>query len=271
MQQAGAQYLLRFDDLCPGMDEAKWQRYLPLLERYRLKPIVAIIPENRDALIDPEMAACGSSASVIQAGVENRRTRDAAFWKQMRSLVAAGAEPALHGYRHLCAANGRSLVPLHRVSEFAGVDEERQRRWIDAGLSILRSHGLEPRIWVAPRHGFDRTTLNVLKSAGILLVSDGFAMRPFKGYGMIWLPQQLWAPVEKHSGLWTICLHAGTASDEEVGELGEFLQRFAGQFKSVSEVLNEWPIGRRSIQDRLFEAQNLGRIFVSNFRRRLLC
>ena len=133
-----AEYLLRFDDLCPMMDRGKWQRFLPLLERFGVRPILAVVPDNRD----PE----------LQVAPE-----DPAFWDQMRDLQTAGASIALHGYQHLCMAEGRGLVPLHRLTEFAGAPLETQREWVRVGLRILRGHGLEARVWAAPRHGTGST------------------------------------------------------------------------------------------------------------------
>lgn len=212
-----AQYLLRFDDLCPTHARQRWQRFVPLLEEFRIKPILAIVPDNRDPGLAPEEP-------------------DREFWEGMRELQAAGAAIGLHGYRHRCASIGRSLVPLHRESEFAGVPEPIQRMWIGEGLEILRAHGLDPVIWVAPRHGFDNATLRALRTEGIALVSDGFARRPFLRGGLTWIPQQLWAPETRSSGLWTICLHANSASDAEVEKLRGFLQEHAGQFTTVERV-----------------------------------
>lgn len=131
-----AQFLLRFDDLCPTLSVAKWQRLLPLIQRFHLRPILAVVPDN----LDPELELSPP---------------DPEFWAQMRALEAAGATIALHGYRHLCQSTGRSLLPLHRRTEFAGVPLAIQRQWIHAGLEILRSQRLNPKIWIAPRHGFD--------------------------------------------------------------------------------------------------------------------
>jgi predicted deacetylase len=216
-----AQYLLRFDDLCPALRRERWERFPPLLAEFGIRPILATIPEN----CDPDMAV-GSA--------------DAEFWDKMRAMQTAGATIGLHGYRHLCLSRGRSLVPLHRATEFAGVAEEIQRRWIRAGLEILRARGLNPTIWVAPRHGFDRATLRVLRGEGISLLSDGFAHRAFLRNGMTWIPQQLWAPEVKSSGLWTICLHANTAPDSAVERLREFLRGHAAQFTSVERVVTEF-------------------------------
>jgi predicted deacetylase len=173
-----AQYLLRLDDLCLTASRPRWQRFLELIEEFGIKPILAVVPDNRDA--DLELAPA-----------------DAEFWARMRALEAAGATIGLHGYRHLSNGRGRSLVALHRATEFAGVAEETQREWIRAGLEILRGQGLDPRIWVAPRHGFDAHTLRALRAEGVGVLSDGFARVPFVRGGVTWIPQQLWGPVEK--------------------------------------------------------------------------
>jgi predicted deacetylase len=226
-----AQYLLRFDDLCPTMDRRRWERFVPLLERYGVRPILAVVPENRDPglCVAPE---------------------DAGFWNEMRSWQGRGATIGLHGYRHLCFSEGRSLVPLHRRTEFAGLSLETQRAWIAAGLRILKSNGLEARVWVGPRHGTDRWTVEALLEAGISVISDGLGSRPVRWLGAVWVPQQLWGPAEKTDGVWTICLHANTATDVAVGELERFLERYAGRFTTVERLLGEWPVRERTVGDR---------------------
>jgi peptidoglycan/xylan/chitin deacetylase (PgdA/CDA1 family) len=227
-----AQYLLRFDDLCPTHARERWMRFPPLLAKFGIRPILAIVPDNRD----PELAVSAP---------------DPEFWEEMRTLQAAGAAIGLHGFRHLCASRGRSLVPLHGVSEFAGAPEAIQRQWIREGLEILRGHRLDPILWVAPRHGFDCATLRALREEGIGLLSDGFARRPFIRGGLRWIPQQLWAPEQKASGLWTICLHPNTATDAEVERLRDFLREYAGQFTSVERVAAEMEPARLRLAERI--------------------
>jgi len=243
-----ARYLLRFDDLCPTMDQARWRRMKVLVARHKLRPILAVVPQNRDPelMIDPP---------------------DADFWSEMRQHQAAGATIGLHGYRHRCEAKGRSLIPLHKRSEFAGISRAHQREWVRAGMGILRAEQLEPRIWVAPRHGFDRVTLEVLRDEGIELVSDGFAKGPFVSHGVTWIPQQIWRPVEKSSGLWTICVHANSAAERAFTELEEFAEKFAEQFISVEEVVEEWPVRERTLGDKWFHAQMLWRAGLRSRRR----
>jgi predicted deacetylase len=226
-----------------------WERFLPLIEQYGIRPILAIVPDNQDRELE-------------------REEPNAAFWDEMRRLQAAGATIALHGYRHLCGSMGRSLVPLHRHSEFAGVAAATQREWIKAGLGILRGQGLNPRVWVAPRHGFDADTLEALRGEGIRVLSDGLARGPIQRGGVTWIPQQLWAPVEKSRGLWTISVHPNTARALLVDQLAEFLRRRAAHFTSVDRVLVELDPPRLSAVERIYESVALWRLRASRLRRR---
>jgi predicted deacetylase len=251
MMPKPAQYLLRFDDLCPTVSYKRWQRFQSLIEEFGIQPILAVIPDNWDYKLrySPE---------------------DPEFWERIRALEAAGATVALHGYRHLCQSWGKSLLQLHYRSEFAGVNEETQRHWIHSGMELLRGHGLNPRVWVAPRHGFDRNTLRALRKEGIGVLSDGFARIPFTRNGLIWIPQQLWAPVEKSKGLWTICVHANTARASLIEQLHAFLSCHAGQFTSVDRVLAEYRPAKLDGIERVYEALALWRAQSSHIRKRLL-
>jgi predicted deacetylase len=245
-----AQYILRFDDLCPTMAWDRFERFIPVMARFGIRPILAVVPEN----CDPELEESAA---------------DPDFWCRMRTMESAGATIGLHGYRHICESRGRSLVPLHGTSEFAGVPEEMQQRWIRAGLSILRGHDLNPRIWVAPRHGFDQGTLRALSNEGINAISDGFARIPFRRGGVKWIPQQLWAPVEKRRGAWTICIHSSTAPDRAADEIAAFVSEHAAQFTSVERVLDEFKTEELDVTERLYSIYALGRLRISRFRRNL--
>ena len=228
-----ARYLIRFDDLCPTMDRARWARNERLMRRYGIKPLIAVVPDNRD----PEL-------------VRDQADRD--FWEHMRDLQADGWTVGLHGFQHLCEAQGGGLIPLHAQTEFAGRPEREQREKLERGLAILRGHGLVPTVWVAPRHGFDATTLRVLSSIGIYVVSDGSGIFPFARYGMLWLPQQLWSPEARGRGVWTILVHTNTQTDAEFERLERFLESHAEEVVTVEQVCLE-PIRRgASVENRIY-------------------
>ncbi len=244
-----AQYLIRFDDLCPTIPRARWEGFRKAIEEFRIRPILAVVPDNQDSELD-----CSPY--------------DPSFWDEMRQMEAAGAAIAVHGYRHLCDSRGQSLLGIHRRTEFAGVDRGTQKEWIDEGLRILHENGLNPKLWVGPRHGFDRNTLRALRDAGVHYISDGFARIPFRRQGLTWIPQQLWSPVEKSKGLWTICIHPYAAHTGEVDRLRWFLEKHGPQFTSFDRVVREFDGEELGVGERLYERLALWRVQRRHRRRR---
>ena len=248
---APAQYLLRIDDLCPTVHQRSWLRLRNMVREFGIRPILAVVPDNRD----PEL---------------QQSEPDPEFWSQIRELQIRGAAIAIHGYRHQCASEGTSLIPLHRRTEFAGLELDAQRAMLQAGVAILRGKGLDPRLWVAPRHGFDRNTLTALREVGIRYLSDGFARRPFLRGGMVWIPQQIWEPVEKSRGLWTICLHPNGMSRLEAEVLRRFLEQQAGRFTSFDRVISELEATKLGSGERLHQAASMGRVRLRRSVKRML-
>ena len=236
-----AQYVLRFDDLSPALKRSRWERFATLIKEFGVRPILAIIPENRNDEWDSS-------------------SEDPEFWAEMREMQASGAAIAIHGYQHRCENRGKTLLGLHRRTEFGGVDLDTQREWIRAGIDALKGRGLNPRLFVAPRHGFDRNTLRALREQGVGYLSDGFARVPFVRGGVTWIPQQLWSPVFKSKGLWTICIHPETARSSEVNELRQFLESYAGQFTTFDRVVKEFKGERLGLTERVYSTIALWRV-----------
>jgi predicted deacetylase len=239
-----ALYLLRIDDLCPTLARERWKLLRGMIDEFGIRPILAVVPDNHDPALEISPP-------------------DVSFWSQMRCLESAGATIGLHGFRHLCLSEGQSLLTLHRTSEFAGVPVNTQRAWIRGGIRVLRDHGLDPRLFVPPRHGFDANTLMALRFEGMPLLSDGFARAPFLRGGVIWIPQQLWAPVEKHKGVWTICIHPNTVRDDAVEDLRAFLRSHSSQFTSIDGLLARRSPTELTFLDRLQTELSLRRVMIS--------
>ena len=244
-----AQYLLRFDDLCPTISPGRWERCRKLVEEFGIHPILAVVPDNAD--IDLV-----------------RSPDDPGFWPGLREMESRGATIAVHGYKHLCTSRAKSLLDLHEHTEFAGIDFKTQGDWIRSGFEILREKGFDPRLWVAPRHGFDRNTLRALRDLGVEYISDGFARIPHRRYSVTWIPQQLWSPVVKEKGLWTICIHPHAVGSSELRRLRAFLERHRDQFTSFDRVIQDLPAQRLGLRERIYERIALWHVQWRNRRRR---
>ncbi|KAA6464693.1 DUF2334 domain-containing protein [Acidobacteria bacterium AB60] len=244
-----ARYLLRVDDLCPTVHRERWGAIRALVQELGVRPILAIIPDNQDEAMEKSPA-------------------DPEFWQEMRGMQEAGATIAMHGLHHACRIRARSLVPLHHRSEFAGRPFPEQCADVRAGLQLLRDQGLNPHLFVAPKHSFDRVTLQALCAEGLPYICDGFARVPFQRDGVTWIPQQLWGPSRRQAGLWTICLHPNTAGSAQIEQLRRFLRRHANQFTSFGEVIAHDPPGRLGLAEQVYAQYAMRRVMLRMKRRR---
>jgi predicted deacetylase len=228
-----ARYLIRFDDVCPTMNWRVWDCVDALLEEYKIRPIVAIVPDNLD-----EKLVCHEARED--------------FWSRAREWQRRGWAIGLHGYQHLYSSPSRGILGIHAGSEFAGHQGSVQRAKLAAGVEILRAHGLVPKIWVAPGHAFDETTVRLLPEFGIRVISDGFYLRSVLREGCVWIPQQLWRFRSLPFGLWTVCLHINSWKEDAVERFSRDLEKFRQRIVDVEYATS----GRRptvSVSDRAFE------------------
>jgi peptidoglycan/xylan/chitin deacetylase (PgdA/CDA1 family) len=226
-------YIIRIDDACPTMNHQRWNRLEKILNNYKIKPIVAVIPRNQDKKL------------MIDLPNSN-------FWQQVKRWQNRGWEIALHGFEHKYSTKSRSLVPINNYSEFAGVPLNQQKEKIREGLKIFKEHNIVCRAWIAPAHSFDENTIKALQSeSDITIISDGIAWSPYYKYNMYWIPQQLWKPRKMPFGTWTICYHPDEMSDKDFEKLEDFLEQHYKKFISVDDLnLTKKP---KSITQRVFE------------------
>lgn len=228
----GARYLLRFDDVSPALDWAAWKPVEAALLASGVKPILAVIPDNRD----PK----------VKAG-----PADADFWNRVRTWQARGWTIGLHGLHHTCVTRAPGLLKLSDKSEFAGLDREEQLRKLKLGLEIFAREGVRADVWVAPSHSFDENTLWALRQVGLSIVSDGMALRPFRDdQGMVWVPQQFARMRPMPWGVWTFCYHPNHIKGRELAAFRQGLERLGPRLISLPEAVALSGRGR-STADRL--------------------
>lgn len=212
-------YLIRLDDACPTMHRNNWKRMEEMLDQYKIRPLVGIIPHNEDTnqQIDSE---------------------DPDFWKKALNWEKKGWAIALHGYNHVYISSDSGINPLWNRSEFAGVPLEIQKDKIKKGVSILKNNGISPNYFFAPSHTYDQNTLKALRECSdIRIISDTIATQPYKWNDFIFLPQ-LGGSCKNMiiPGTWTFCFHPSAMDDIDFSNLEIFILKNRDQFVSFQDI-----------------------------------
>lgn len=215
-----SRFIIRFDDFCPTMNWIIWEQIESILEKYKVRPIVAIVPDNQD-----------NHLRVAEANPD--------FWNRVRKWQSQGWTIGLHGWQHCYTTLDAGLVGIKGYSEFAGLPLVIQEKKIRDGLDIFSAQQVRADLWVAPGHSFDQNTLQALRRNGINIVSDGYFLTPVCWQEMIWLPQQLWRFRDMPFGTWTICYHHNTWGQRELIKFENDIKSFQTKIISADEALLE--------------------------------
>lgn len=243
----GARFLIRFDDICPTMNWGVWYQVEAILDRFGVKPILAVVPDNRDSNL------------VVD-------TPKGDFWERVRHWQGQGWAIALHGYHHVYETKSSGLLGINKCSEFAGLPYDVQRSNIERALAVFSKEGIRADAWVAPAHSFDAITVQALGELGIRVISDGFHWRPVFSTGALWIPQQMWRFRPMPGGVWTVCFHHNHLTAGNIQKLGEDIVRYRQQIVSLGDLVNRYPAKTRSVLDKSFSALWLGGL---RFKRRM--
>ena len=237
-----AQYLIRFDDVCPTMNWSVWDKVEPLLTERKIRPIVAVIPDNRD--------------SKLNSGPYREN-----FWERVTEWQRRGWAIGWHGFQHVYESASAGIVGINSRSEFAGLPRSEQQRKLRSAHGIFSSHGIQPDLWVAPAHSFDRHTVELVRSFGVDVISDGFYARPVLSLGALWIPQQLWTLRRMPYGLWTVCYHINGWSDQDLVRFEHAVDEFAGRLVCVADIL-KLPTRAKTVFDAAFERGYRGALLL---------
>jgi len=201
-------YIIRLDDACEKCDIEKWDRIEQILDKYRVKPLVGVIPHCEDPMMD-------------------QYEIDAEFWERVDSWISKGWIIAMHGYNHVYGTECGGINPVNKRSEFAGESLEVQKSKISKGVAIMREHGIDPKVFFAPAHTFDNNTLIALKEcSNIRIISDTIANDIYTKYGFTFVPQQAGRVRKLPFKTVTFCYHPNVMNDDEFVRLEKFLKRY---------------------------------------------
>ncbi len=217
------QFLLRFDDICPTMRWDLWAEIEACLVEHSVKPILAVVPDNRD----PGLRADRPAAD---------------FWDRARRWQTLGWTIALHGYQHLYVARAAGLTNTRKKSEFASLPSAAQAEKLQRGTEIFAREGIRARTWIAPGDAFDAVTVSLLPSFGIDILSAGWFWRPLAGpHRTTWVPCQISILRPVPPGVWTVCSHHNSWTQADLREFQTGVARHRDRISTLERILREWP------------------------------
>src|SRR5207248_3063273 len=190
---------------------------------FGVKPILAVVPDNRDPVLQVAPPA-----------------KD--FWERVRHWQDLGWSIALHGYQHLYVAREGGLVTLRKKSEFASLPANVQEEKLRLGMGIFAREGIKSRVWIAPGNAFDEVTVSLLPKMSIVIISAGWFWHPFVGpHEMTWLPCQLSILRPVPPGVWSVCYHHNKWTNSDLTYFKEGLQRYRNSIVCLDEALAQYP------------------------------
>lgn len=76
-----AKYIFRIDDICPEMDWQRFEKLINIFNKYGVKPLLAVIPDNQDSSLKK------------QSPIPD-------FWEKVRDWQNKNYIVGMHGYTH---------------------------------------------------------------------------------------------------------------------------------------------------------------------------
>lgn len=190
--------LIRLDDITEDMDMSRFMRIKGILDRYGIKPLIGVVPDNQDNNLHCE-------------------DYNPDFWRLINDLISENWVVSQHGYRHIYSSNESGLLGINPFSEFAGIPYDKQLESLSSGQKLLNSHNIFPEIFMAPGHSFDKNTLKALKELGFKAITDGLYKKPYVRDGLLFIPCRLLG--DKCADFDTLCIHSNTISENSINEL----------------------------------------------------
>jgi predicted deacetylase len=206
-------YIIRLDDASEYMDVEKWSQMEELLDKYGVKPIFGIIPDNHDD------------------SLTSMYNHEPDFWNKAHRWIAKGWIPAMHGCEHLYVTENGGVNPINKRSEFAGLSYDVQAEKIERGWEILKEHYIQPNIFFAPSHTFDDNTLHAIKNrTDIRIISDTIAYDAYKDGDFWFIPQQSGRVRRLPFKIVTFCYHPNMMQERDYTMLNNFLGKHHLEF-----------------------------------------
>jgi len=207
--------LIRMDDISENMNWALMDKCEKLFDKFKIKPLLGIIPINKD----PELL---------------KFPKNDRFWERVESWKNKGWEISMHGCNHLYTqkSDKNDIFNYGGNSEFYGLDYSMQLNKIKAGLEEFKKREIKVRSFFAPNHIYDSNTLKALKDSDIKIIIDGYGLFPYYKNEILFIPQLFYKEIFLPFGIQSTQMHINEWNDEAYKNFEIFVK------KNYSKILN---------------------------------
>ena len=207
--------LIRMDDISENMNWALMDKCEKLFDKFKIKPLLGIIPINKD----PELL---------------KLPKNDRFWERVESWKNKGWEITMHGCNHLYTqkSDKNDIFNYGGNSEFYGLDYSMQLNKIKTGLEEFKKREIKVRSFFAPNHIYDSNTLKALKDSDIKIIIDGYGLFPYYKNEILFIPQLFYKEIFLPFGIQSTQMHINEWNDEAYKNFEIFVK------KNYSKILN---------------------------------
>lgn len=214
--------LIRLDDIAENMNWDLMKKIELLFEEYSIKPILGVIPENKDSEL-----------------LSHPKKND--FWEQVRNWRDKGWEITMHGYNHVYDkfSKNEDYFNYGGGSEFCGHSLEIQILRIKNGLEKFKAEKIKIKSFFAPNHTYDKNTFIALKSSGINEVVDGYGLMPYIENDIKFIPQLFYKVLMLPFGIQSTQIHLNKWNQKDFDNFKNFIKKNSTKIITYDQALNK--------------------------------
>ncbi len=214
--------LIRLDDIAENMNWDLMEKSESLFEKYQIKPILGVIPNNKD------------NDLLSYPKKDN-------FWEQVRKWKDKGWEISMHGSTHVYDKNTKNddYFGYGGDSEFCGHSLEIQTLKIKEGIKKFNDEKIEIRSFFAPNHTYDKNTFYALKNSGINEIIDGYGLMPYSENDIKFIPQLFYKLIALPFGIQSTQIHLNYWAEKDFNIFKKFIEKNSNKIITYQEALNK--------------------------------
>ena len=200
--------LIRMDDISENMNWRLMDKCEQLFEKYKIKPLLGVIPDNQD----PELL---------------KYPKNSKFWERVSDWSKKGWEITMHGCNHVYTqkSDKSDIFNYGGNSEFFGLEYKIQLQKIKIGMNKFENNKIKIRSFFAPNHIYDINTLKALKESDVKIIIDGYGLFPYFKHELLFIPQLFYKEIILPFGIQSTQLHINYWDDKYFKNFENFIKK----------------------------------------------